>query len=83
MPNGTRNTTNKRDKWRVQLDFSEKALAELDQLKEILSASARAEVVRDAIRWFSWCTQEVSQGGTILLEREGKLREIVFPFFTK
>jgi hypothetical protein len=70
-------------KHRVQLDFSGSALDELDDLKELLSASTRAEVIRNALRWLYWCTDVVSKGGIILLEQEGKTREIVFPFVTK
>ena len=71
------------EKYRVQLDFSGKALKELDELKELFGASARAEVMRNALRWLYWCTNEVARGATILIERDGKQREIVFPFSLK
>ena len=71
------------DKYRVQLDFSGNAVAELDQLKEILGASTRADVVRNALRWLFWCAEQVLRGATILLEQDGKQREVVFPFVTR
>src|SRR5216683_197998 len=70
-------------KYRVQLDFSGKNLADLEQLKEMIGASARSEVVRDALRWLYWCAEEVNRGGAILLEKEGKQREVVFPFIKR
>ena len=72
--------TQEKEKYRVQLDFSGAALKELDELKLLFNASARAEVMRNALRWLYWCTHEVAQGATILVERDGKQREIVFPF---
>ena len=76
-------TVDRTDKYRVQLDFSRKAVAELDELKEILGASTRADVVRNALRWLFWCAEQVSRGATILSEQNGKQREVVFPFVTK
>jgi len=64
---------------RVQLDFYENSLRDLDELKELTSASGRAEVIRNALRWMFWCAEEVSRGGTIVVERDGKQREVVFP----
>lgn len=78
----THNVPKKVDKYRVQLDFSGKAVEEVDQLKQIIGASSRADVIRNALRWLFWCAKQVSLGGTILLERDGKQREIVFPFVT-
>lgn len=69
-----------KDSYRVQLNFSGKNLADLDELKDITAASARAEVLRNALRWMYWCAEEVLQGSTIIVEREGKQREVVFPF---
>lgn len=69
-----------KDKYRVQLDFSGKNLDELEQLKDIIGASSRAEVIRDALRWLFFCAEEVALGTTIILERGEKQREVAFPF---
>lgn len=73
-------STKQTDKYRVQLDFSGKAVAELEKLKRDIGASSRADVIRNALRWLFWCSEQVSQGGAILVERDGKQREVVFPF---
>ncbi len=80
MTGGSFGTARATDKYRVQLDFSGKAVAELDQLKEIVGASSRADVIRNALRWLFWCSDQVSSGATILVELNGKQREVVFPF---
>lgn len=75
--------SSQKDTYKVQLNFSGKSIADIDELKEITAASARAEVIRNALRWMFWCAEQVSQGGTFLVEREGKQREVVFPFLRK
>ena len=75
--------SNDKDSYKVQLDFSGKNLDDLDKLKELTVASARAEAIRIALRWMFWCADEVTNGGTILVEREGKQREVTFPFVRK
>src|SRR5438128_2397388 len=71
MPSEGETTVMAREKWRVQLDFSGQAVAELDELKKMLELTTRAEVIRSALRWLFWCTKEVLQGGTILVEKNG------------
>jgi hypothetical protein len=77
--NGTAAKTQK-DKYRVQLDFSGRSLDELEELKDMIGASSRAEVIRDALRWLHQCAEEVSLGTTIVYERGEKQREVVFPY---
>lgn len=45
-------------KERVQLDFTLEALSRLDELKEEIGASTRAETIRQALRLFSWFVNE-------------------------
>lgn len=69
-------------KHRLQLDFSEDALQQLDALKESTGASNRAELIRQALQLFYWTVVETrDNNATLLLEKEGKLREVVFPFW--
>ena len=71
------------DKVRIQLDFSPKAVKELEEMKELMDVSSRAEVVRQALRWTRWTVLNLADGERLLLEKEGKQREIVFPFGAK
>ena len=71
------------DKVRIQLDFSPNAVRELDEMKGLMDVSSRAEVVRHALRWTRWTVLNLADGGRLLLEKEGKQREIVLPFGAK
>lgn len=70
-------------KHRLQFDFSEEALKELDQLRDMTNLPNRAELVRQALRFLQWAyTETQEKNASLLLERDGKLREVVFPFWT-
>jgi metal-responsive CopG/Arc/MetJ family transcriptional regulator len=70
-------------KHRLQLDFAEEPLRELDQLKDRTGLPNRAEVIRQALRLLQWTIQETEDKGAILLlEKNGKQREVVFPFMS-
>ena len=70
-----------KDKYRVQLDFSEEAFAELNELQEKLNASSRAEVVRNALGVLRWVTNHLLEGDKIFVERkDGTHSEVEFPF---
>jgi len=69
-------------KHRLQLDFTEEALRDLDQIKETTGMPNRAEVIRQALRLLQWTIQETqNNGATILIEKDGRQREVVFPFW--
>lgn len=67
-------------KSRVQFDFTEEALQTLDQLKEKLSLSSRADVIRYSLRVLSWTLEQLQSDAKILVEKNGKAQEVVFPF---
>lgn len=72
------------EKKRLQFDFTDESLRELDQLQEMAGAPTRAELIRQALRLLRWTLDETTnKGATILLEKEGKIREVVFPFQTQ
>lgn len=72
------------EKKRLQFDFTEDSLRELDQLQELVGAPTRAELIRQALRLLRWTLDETTnKGATILLEKNGKIREVVFPFQTQ
>jgi metal-responsive CopG/Arc/MetJ family transcriptional regulator len=71
-------------KHRLQLDFTEEALKELDNLKDFSGLPNRAEVIRQALRLLQWTIEETQDNGAkILLEKDGKQREVFFPFLAK
>ena len=70
-----------KEKYRVQLDFTEEAFAELAALQEKLNASSRAEVVRNSLGILKWVTNNLAEGNKIFVERkDGTRAEVEFPF---
>ena len=70
------------NKHRLQLDFTEEALQDLDELKETTGMPNRAEVIRQALRLLRWTIQEThNNDATILIEKDGRQREVIFPFW--
>jgi hypothetical protein len=70
------------DKKRLQFDFTEEGLRELDELQEATGLPTRAELIRHALRLLQWTIEETAnKGATLLLEKEGRIREVVFPFW--
>jgi len=67
---------------RLQFDFTEEALQELDDLQRKTGLATRAELIRHALRFLQWTVEETYEsGGTLLVEKNGRLREVVFPFW--
>ena len=67
---------------RTQFEFSPEAMAEIDQLQSATGFATRAELFRHALRFFQWAVEQtVKNGATLLLEKDGKLREVVFPYW--
>jgi metal-responsive CopG/Arc/MetJ family transcriptional regulator len=70
-------------KTRLQFDFTEDALGELDELKSLTGANNRAEVIRQSLRLLQWTVEEIKQKeGTLLVERNGRQREVMLPFLS-
>jgi hypothetical protein len=70
-----------KEKRRLQFDFTEEAVHVLDQLQKLTGLPNRAEVIRQAVRCFQWIAEEtVKNKGTVMLEKEGRIREVIFPF---
>jgi metal-responsive CopG/Arc/MetJ family transcriptional regulator len=70
-------------KHRLQFDFTEEALQDLDELKETTGMQNRAEVIRQALRLLRWTIQETKNNdATIIIEKDGRQREVVFPFWS-
>jgi metal-responsive CopG/Arc/MetJ family transcriptional regulator len=70
-------------KTRLQFDFTDEALGELDELKSATGASNRAEVIRQALRLLQWTIEQTKdENATVLVEKNGRQREVIFPFLT-
>lgn len=68
------------DKSRVQFDFTPEALRTLDKLKDRLNVNTRADVVRYSLRTLDWVLSTIESNSKILVEKDGRQQEIVFPF---
>jgi Arc/MetJ-type ribon-helix-helix transcriptional regulator len=70
------------DKRRVQLDFSEQLMTEIDRLQSKGGFATRAELIRHALRFLQWTMTELNDGNaTLIIERDGTQREVLFPFW--
>lgn len=68
-------------KHRLQFDFTVEALRELDQLQYQAGLPTKAELIRQSLRFFQWALKETADNAVILIEKQGKLKEVVFPFW--
>jgi metal-responsive CopG/Arc/MetJ family transcriptional regulator len=68
---------------RLQFDFTDGALQELDELKSATGASNRAEVIRRALQMLQWTVEQVrDEKATVIVEKNGRQREVIFPFLS-
>ncbi len=61
---------------RVSADFSQSTYDALKQLANERNESM-ADALRDAIALSKWCQDVQSRGGKILVEQDGKVREVL------
>ena len=58
---------------RVALDFSQEALARLEDVQRLRKAATKAEVIRNALRTYEWlCEQSRLHRSIALHEHDGK-----------
>lgn len=70
-------------KTRLQFDFTEDALSELDELKNATGAPSRAEVIRQSLRLLQWTIEQTQdEKATVLVEKNGRQREVIFPYLS-
>ena len=70
------------DKRKLQFDFTEDAVAELDDLQRLTNLPTRVEAIRHALRFLRWAVDETRNGGTLCVERGDKIREVI-PFWAQ
>jgi predicted transcriptional regulator len=63
---------------RVNVNFSEDAYEELAQIAKQRKKKV-SDVVREAIAFEKWYQDTVDNGGHVLVERDGRVQEIVRP----
>jgi Arc/MetJ-type ribon-helix-helix transcriptional regulator len=69
-------------KHRLQFDFTEEAVKEIDDLREAAELPSRAELIRYSLKFLRWALRMIrDEHATLLVEKEGKIREVVFPFW--
>jgi len=68
-------------KVRVQVDFSERRVAELEHLQKLCDLGTKKELFNNALTLFEWAVGEVMQGRSIasLDEKTQKYRELQMP----
>jgi hypothetical protein len=66
------------EKKRLQFDFTQDALEELDQLQRATGLPSRAELIRHSLRLLQWIVDQTqNKKATLLIEKDGKIRELV------
>jgi vesicle coat complex subunit len=62
------------NKQRVQFDFSPEALQRLEELKDKLDASTKAEVIRNALKLYEWFALQIDPSYIVQVEdKDGKI----------
>jgi hypothetical protein len=66
------NSTKVTNKQRVQFDFSPEALQRLEDLKEKVDATTKAEVIRNALKIYEWFATQLDPNSIIeVQDQEG------------
>ena len=64
---------------KLQINMSEKALHELEDLQKSIDASTKTEVVKASLKLYKFLDKEKGSGAKILIQdKNGNKREIVF-----
>jgi hypothetical protein len=60
----------KKEKERLQLEFTTKAMEELDKFQKLAGTTTRVETIRNAIRLYGWFLIETTPKSTIKITDE-------------
>lgn len=76
----TQQTNREAGRHRVQLDFSQDAYEKLMSIKQIAGVKTLSELIRNAVRLYSWYLEQKSKGHSLQIATptEVKSVEIVF-----
>ena len=65
---------------KLQINFSDEGLTDLDLLQRQIHAPSRAETIRRALRLLQWAAEEIHKGNKLCLEQPEGIREVLLPF---
>ncbi len=65
---------------KIQFNFTQRALKDLDELRERIDAPSRAETIRHALRLLQWVADEIAQGHKVYVGKKKGIQEVIFPF---
>ena len=69
---------------RLQIDFSERAYADLENLQKRLEAPSKSEVIRTSLGLLHWFLDEAEIGGRLMVQKpDGSSERVVFPFLDR
>lgn len=57
-------------------------LKKIRELTELLGVN-KYRVIEGAITWYAWAVEEISKGGEIYLEKDGKKYAVIPPFLNQ
>ncbi len=63
---------------RVQINLDEASFQALEKLKKDCGFPTQRETIRQAVRFLAWYQKETAAGARILIQKDGKLREVCF-----
>lgn len=70
------------EKRKLQFDFTQEVVRELEELQQLTGLSTRVQAIRHALCFLRWAVDETRKGGTLLVEKHGKTREVI-PFWSR
>jgi hypothetical protein len=69
---------------RLQIDFSERAYDELEELQSRLEAPSKSEVIRTSLGLLRWLLDEADADNRLMLQQsDGSTERVVFPFLNR
>lgn len=78
MKEQSTNKTSKINRTRVILDFNEEAAKNMDQLKDLLGAKTRTDLVRRALALLEYSEEKKRDGYTMLFKKGNSVTEVSF-----
>jgi metal-responsive CopG/Arc/MetJ family transcriptional regulator len=70
----------KKIKHRLQFDLTPEALKQLDEIKNKANLNTRAEVVRNALRLYTWCLDKKAEGFQFQIKKDSQYKDLEFLF---
>jgi hypothetical protein len=69
---------------RLQIDFSERAYSELEELQHRLEAPSKSEVIRTSLGLLRWLLEESEADHRLMLQKtDGSTERVIFHFLNR